>query len=114
MRKMAEVGVLSYRLDFNRDAVVFNAVLASSIAEEVGTEIEEFIHENGYTSHHLWCWMRNDLYEDGLHIPVGEDNYILNRSPHAYKWKGDDDFLIFLNGCWQEAESADWEFEEIL
>jgi hypothetical protein len=57
--------------------------------------------------------VRPDLIEQELSVPVGEEHYG-SPEPLPYRWKDmdtdDEQFQIYLNGKWQDAESIDWDF----
>jgi len=57
--------------------------------------------------------IREDILEDKLSVPVGETFYGLPAAL-AYRWLNQDEeneqFQVFLNGQWQDAESIDFDF----
>jgi len=61
-----------------------------------------------------FCIVRPDLVAKNLRVPIG-GGYPLNatneKRPILYRWlNGDEDFQVFVNGEWQEAQSVDFEF----
>lgn len=55
------------------------------------------------------AWIRADIVEKGLAVPVGDKFYGL-REPLSYQWLNDETFQVFFEGSWQEAHSIDWDF----
>jgi hypothetical protein len=57
--------------------------------------------------------VREDILEQNLSVPVGEGYYGLPEAL-AYRWKDADtdeeQFQVYLNGQWQDAQSIDFEF----
>ena len=56
-----------------------------------------------------FCKIRKDLLEKELSIPVGE-SFVGTKERFEYRWVDDEQFQIFYEGIWQDAESIDFEF----
>lgn len=57
-----------------------------------------------------FCTVREDLIEQELAVPIGDEFYC-DTAPLLYRWRNNDaDFEVFYNGKWQEAYSIDFEF----
>lgn len=52
------------------------------------------------------CVVRPDILNDGETAPVGEHH--LTEGVFNYRWTEDDQFQIFIEGEWEDAESADF------
>jgi hypothetical protein len=75
------------------------------------TESKRFVVIDGFN--YPQAIVRPDLIERELSVPVGEKFYG-SPEPLPYRWKDidtdDEQFQIYLNGEWQDAESIDWNF----
>lgn len=56
------------------------------------------------------AWVRVDLLNKGLAVPVGDDCFYGAAKPLYYRWVDFDTFEVFYNGRWLSAESIDWDF----
>jgi hypothetical protein len=69
-----------------------------------------------YDTEYPLAWVRTDLIEKNLAVPVGED-YYGDKKPLPYRWvdafyDGDEDFQVLYAGVWVDAQSIDWVFTE--
>jgi hypothetical protein len=60
-------------------------------------------------AHNPLAYIREDLLERNLAIPVGRKYYSL-KEPLKCRWKGDWIFQVYLDKKWRKAESIDWNF----
>jgi hypothetical protein len=58
------------------------------------------------------AYLRKDLYERGLRVPVGEEFHYFSTRPLRFRWYKDEDFQVYYKGKWREAYSIDWNFTE--
>lgn len=60
-----------------------------------------------------FCVVRPDLIAKNERVPIG-GGYPLNatneKRPIPYRWINDENFQVFVNNCWQDAESIDFNF----
>ncbi len=84
-------------------------------------EVYEVVLRNIYFSAIDWqgkyecknlAWVRVDLIEKNLAVPVGSD-YYGGKDPLPYRWLDDDEgFQILYMGVWVDAQSIDWDFTD--
>lgn len=53
--------------------------------------------------------VRKDLLEEQMGVPVGETHYS-SSEPLPYRWTRKEEFKVFHNNKWQDAESIDFDF----
>ncbi len=59
------------------------------------------------------AWLRTDLLEKRLGVPVGEV-YYGSKEPLPYRWVNEETFEVCYCGEWLEAQSIDWDFTDKL
>lgn len=65
-----------------------------------------------YDTRYPLAWVRVDIIEKGLAVPVGSDFYG-GKLPLPYRSNGDDGvFEILYGGLWVDAQSVDWIFSD--
>ncbi len=84
-------------------------------------EVYEIVLRNIYFSAIDWsgkyecknlAWVRVDLIEKNLAVPVGSD-YYGGKEPLPFRWLDDDEgFQILYMGAWVDAQSIDWDFTD--
>jgi hypothetical protein len=57
------------------------------------------------------AWVRPDIIEKGLAVPVGV-LYYGGGKPLPYRWFNEETFEVCYMGAWQEAQSIDWDFSD--
>jgi hypothetical protein len=71
---------------------------------------------NIWFGHYSLVAIRKDLIEKGLGVPVGDAYYYYDASPLPARWineysdSDNEQFQVFLNGQWLEANSIDFEW----
>ncbi len=57
------------------------------------------------------AWIREDILEKRLGVPVGNKFYGL-RDALSYRWTGhaDETFQVWYEGAWEHASAEDWQF----
>ncbi len=79
-------------------------------------ELEKMLNDTGiHSENDRVCTIREDLQLKRLKIPYTgkkHSGFISGGAEIMYKWEGDDNFYIWINGEWAEAQSIDFDFKE--
>ncbi len=60
---------------------------------------------------HNLAWIRPDIIEKGLAVPVGV-NYYGSPRPLPFRWLDEEHFQVLHAGIWVNAQEIDWDFTD--